>query len=169
MGWDGVGGSTLSKGDVFWNFMTLSHLWKERQKFHDIDSEEFQLYKHAVEEEYRMQVFCDRPLILLSLIIFLSFSWFLSFFSHFPDFYPFIVTIVKCRRLPLGRSLANPSSRWVVGPVTFPLRLQIQIKILCSWPVYQSYWHLLSQSAGSGGTEGNGVTWRSRGAARRYP
>ena len=49
--------------DIFWYFPPLSHISKERQKFHDIDSEEFQLYKHAAEEEYRMQVFCDHGLI----------------------------------------------------------------------------------------------------------
>ena len=43
--------------NIFWDFVTVSHISKESQKFHDIDSEEFQLYKHALEEEYKMQVF----------------------------------------------------------------------------------------------------------------
>ena len=46
--------------DIFWDFVTVSHISKESQKFHDIDSEEFQLYKHALEEEYKMQVFSDK-------------------------------------------------------------------------------------------------------------
>ena len=50
-------------------FITLFHLSKERQKYHDIDSEEFQLYKHATEEEYKMQVFCDNNLIFFILIV----------------------------------------------------------------------------------------------------
>ena len=38
-------------------FISISHVSKERQTFLDIDSEEFQFYKRAAEEEYRMQVF----------------------------------------------------------------------------------------------------------------
>ena len=47
---------------IFWDFVTVSHISKESQKFHDTDSEEFQLYKHALEEEYKMQVFSDKML-----------------------------------------------------------------------------------------------------------
>ena len=168
---------------IFWDFVTVSHISKESQKFHDIDSEEFQLYKHALEEEYKMQVFSDKML------------------QSSPFCFCFIIMVMKFRLLPLGRLWASLSSRWVVAPVIFPPRCQIQIQIpyrfqieiqiphkiklqvpprfqiqisprfQCTWlwtrPVQCSLDELITPL--SGGIEGDGTAWRSRGFARRYP